>query len=79
MSEPIQSKGGHARAASLSPEERAEQARKAAAKRWGCGVDEVLRLPLGGGRGTIIIPPMSEADYDLLMKTLKLWRAKIVR
>lgn len=48
MDSPIQSNGGHARAASLSAERRSEIAKKAAQARWGFsitnGIDEEIAL-----------------------------------
>jgi hypothetical protein len=70
-----QSKGGHARAASLTPEERHQIASDAAKARWS-ETRKVLHIPTD--RGFASIPfPLSESDFDLIMGTLALWKTKM--
>lgn len=38
-----------------------------------------LRLPVTDERMAIIPYPMTEEDYDMLLKTLALWKARLIR
>lgn len=76
--ESMQSKGGHARAESLSPVERTEIARKAAETRWSKRTREVLYIPLGDEQFASIPFPMTEDAMEILLATLALWKTRLV-
>lgn len=78
--ESIQSKGGKARAAALSAEEKSDIARKAADTRWSRKARVLsLSIPLSGGRVATIPYPMTEEDLDLLVATLQLWKRSLTQ
>ena len=77
MSDSIQSKGGHARAASMTGAERTSVASQAARARW-AKQRSTLSIPVGD-RVVMIPVPLTEEDYSLLLDTLKLWKKKIVK
>lgn len=79
MNDSIQSSGGKARAAALSPERRSEIASQAADTRWSRTERKCdLTIPLEDGRQVRIPSQMSQSDFDLLMETLALWKTKLV-
>lgn len=76
----MQQAGGEARAAALSPEERRDIATQAAETRWGRKRDRrEFCVPMDGGTAIMLLPnQMNSDDFDILIKTLALWRARLI-
>ena len=76
----MQQAGGEARAAALSPEERSDIATNAAETRWGRKRDRrEFCVPMDGGIAIMLLPnQMNSDDFDILIKTLALWRSRLV-
>lgn len=83
----FQSKGGEARAASLTPEQRSEIAAKAANTRWGNGERErptVLanyKVPLGANEMTLTITgeKLDITDFEALLQYVELFKRQFER
>ena len=69
-------RGGHARAAALSAEERSESARKAAAARWAKTTTEDNRRPVDAEETDITVAPDEEIEADATMPVAR-WRGTL--